>query len=138
VEKQRRTCRLLLVPGAAPNQAETVPDDFVSAAGPDRRLLKVLGEIIATAILVFFFAPILLTVSIAMKLDSPGPIFIHETKLPHSTRVIRVFRFRIPQRLKWITPVLSQTGIDKLPQMFNVLRGEMSITDLWRAGIFQP
>ncbi len=114
-----------------------MPDDFVSAPGRDRRLLKILGKVIATAILVFF-APILLIVSIAMKLDSPGAIFVRETQLTHSDRVIRVFRFRIPRRLAWITPVLSQTGIDKLPQMFNVLRGEMSITDLWRAGIFQP
>ena len=114
-----------------------MPDDFVSAPGRDRRLLKILGKVIATAILVFF-APILLIVSIAMKLDSPGAIFVRETQLTQSARVIRVFRFRIPRRLTWITPVLSQTGIEKLPQMFNVLRGEMSITDLWRAGIFQP
>jgi lipopolysaccharide/colanic/teichoic acid biosynthesis glycosyltransferase len=105
-----------------PSQAETVPDDFVSAAGRDRRLLKVLGEVIATATLVFF-APILLIVSFAMKLDTPGLIFIRETQLTYSTRVIRVFRSRIPRRLTWITSVLSQTGIDKLPQMFNVLRG---------------
>jgi lipopolysaccharide/colanic/teichoic acid biosynthesis glycosyltransferase len=94
------------------------------------------------AIGLIVLAPIFLVTSIAIKLDSRGPIFIRELKVGHNNQVIQVFKFRclaahaessICQRLTRIGQVLGETGIDQLPQLFNVLRGEMSFADLLHA-----
>jgi lipopolysaccharide/colanic/teichoic acid biosynthesis glycosyltransferase len=103
------------------------------------------------AIGLIVFAPIFLVTSIAIKLDSRGPIFIREPTVGHNKQVIQVFKFRfvaahtersICQRLTRIGRVLGETGIDQLPQLFNVLRGEISIADLLHAirrnGVFLP
>jgi lipopolysaccharide/colanic/teichoic acid biosynthesis glycosyltransferase len=83
------------------------------------------------------FAPILLIASIAIKLDSRGPIFIRKTLYRYDNRAIKVLKFRvvttcvegdrINPRVTQVGQILSETGIDELPQLFNVLRGEMSI-----------
>jgi lipopolysaccharide/colanic/teichoic acid biosynthesis glycosyltransferase len=90
----------------------------------------------AAAMGVILLAPILLVTSIAIKLDSDGPIFVLEPMFGHGNRMIQLFRFRFvstrghgnararPTRLG---QALSETGIHELPQLFNVLRGELSI-----------
>jgi polysaccharide biosynthesis protein PslA len=109
------------------DRREAEPDELISVRE------QVFGVMAATALLIFF-VPILLITSIAIKIDSPGPIFVRETK---SYRVVKAYKFRNPQRLTWLDLMLKQTGIDQLPQLLNVLRGEMSFTDLLRAGIFR-
>ena len=93
-------------------------------------------DFVAAATGVIFFAPIFLVTSIAIKLDSDGPIFIREPMFGHGNRRIQLFKFRLisgckerktPARLTPVGQILCQTGIDKLPQLFNVLRGELSI-----------
>jgi lipopolysaccharide/colanic/teichoic acid biosynthesis glycosyltransferase len=89
----------------------------------------------AAAILgAMLFAPIILIVAIAIRLDSPGSIFIREFRFGHRNRVIQVFKFRLASdsgvggtgvRLTRVGRILS--GIDELPQLYNVLRGELSI-----------
>ena len=83
-------------------------------------------------------SPILLITSIAIKLDSQGPIFIRETLYGYSNRAIQALKFRVMTtcvegnpRVTQIGQMVSQAGIDELPQLFNVLLGEMSI---WRIG----
>jgi lipopolysaccharide/colanic/teichoic acid biosynthesis glycosyltransferase len=118
-----------------------VRDDTEAMLGIGPRIYR-LFEFTAAATCVILFAPIFLVTSIAIKLDSRGPIFIREPQFVHSNRVIRVFKFRfvttrrescICARPTRIGRVLSGTGIDQLPQFFNVLRGEMSFGDLRRA-----
>ena len=85
---------------------------------------------------VILLAPIFLIISIAIKLDSDGPIFVREPILGYGNRRIHLFKFRfVSTRGRGDTPslpmrigqALSETGIDELPQLFNVLRGELSI-----------
>jgi polysaccharide biosynthesis protein PslA len=85
---------------------------------------------------VILLAPILLVTAIAIKLDSDGPIFIREPKFGHGNRKIQLFKFRLMsarrdgntrERLTRIGQILSEIGIDEVPQLFNVLRGELSI-----------
>jgi lipopolysaccharide/colanic/teichoic acid biosynthesis glycosyltransferase len=85
---------------------------------------------------VILLAPILLVTAIAIRLDSDGPIFIREPKFGHGNRKIQLFKFRFMsvrrdgntrERLTRIGQILSETGIDELPQLFNVLRGELSM-----------
>jgi polysaccharide biosynthesis protein PslA len=127
-----------------------VRDDTEVMVGIGPRIRRML-EFAAAAAAVILLAPIFLMTSIAIKLDSRGPIFIREPQLGCSNRVIQVFTFRcvttraersIWPRPSWIGLVLGGTGLDLLPQLFNVLGGEMSLADLLRAierdGVFLP
>jgi lipopolysaccharide/colanic/teichoic acid biosynthesis glycosyltransferase len=132
-------------------------DDTEYMPGIDQRIHSAFPRIhpafdfAVAAIGLIVFAPIFLVTSIAIKLDSRGPIFIREPKVGHNNQVIQVFKFRcvaahaesgICKRLTRIGQVLGETGIDQLPQLFNVLRGEMLLADLLRAigrdGVFLP
>jgi lipopolysaccharide/colanic/teichoic acid biosynthesis glycosyltransferase len=94
-------------------------------------------DIAAATLGLLLFSPILLIASIAIKLDSRGPILIRETWYGHKNRPIELLRFRLvtacadndrtSPRLTRIGRVLSQSRIDELPRLVNVLRGEMSI-----------
>jgi polysaccharide biosynthesis protein PslA len=127
-----------------------VRNDTEVMVGIGPRIRRTL-EFAAAAAAVILLAPIFLMTSIAIKLDSHGPIFIREPQLGPSNRVIQVFTFRcvttraersIWPRPPWIGLVLGGTGVDLLPQLFNVLRGETSLADLLRAigrdGVFLP
>ena len=100
-------------------------------------------DFVLAAMGVMLFSPILLITSIAIKLESRGPIFVRESQFGYNNRVIKVLKFRLgrdgnsnnPVHLTWVGLVLSQTGIDELPKLLNVLRGEMSIVSLLRASL---
>jgi lipopolysaccharide/colanic/teichoic acid biosynthesis glycosyltransferase len=94
-------------------------------------------DITAATLGLLLFSPILLMASIAIKLDSRGPILVRETWYGYRNRPIQLLRFRLATasadndrtspRLTRIGRVLSQSRIDELPRLVNVLWGEMSI-----------
>jgi lipopolysaccharide/colanic/teichoic acid biosynthesis glycosyltransferase len=98
---------------------------------------KRLFDIAAATTGLILFSPLLLITSTAIRLDSCGPILIRESLFGYKNRPIQVFKFRTAiacsendqtgRRLTRVGRVLSRTGIDELPRLFNVLRGEMSI-----------
>ena len=100
-------------------------------------------DFVLAAMGVMLFSPILLITSIAIKLESRGAILVRESEFGYNNRVIKVLKFRLwrdgnsnnPVHLTRVGIVLSQTGIDELPKLFNVLRGEMSILSLLRASL---
>jgi polysaccharide biosynthesis protein PslA len=110
----------------------TIQDEVVPVIGLDQRTKRIVDIVVATMGLILF-APILLLASLAINLDSGGPIFIREA-LP-GNQAIRVLKFRVAfaagnrnyPRMTRVGQILSLTGIDELPQFINVLRGEMSI-----------
>jgi len=112
----------------------TVLGEAVPVAGLDQGAKRIVDIILATMGLVLF-APILLLASLAISLGSGGPIFIWEAVPGCNNQAIRVLKFRvactagnrIDQRMTQVGQILSLTGIDGLPQLINVLRGEMSI-----------
>ena len=117
--------------------------DVVAAFGPARRIKRTIDVVLAAMGLILF-SPILLITSIAIKLDSRGPIFIREPQFGCENRAIQVFKFRSvvdcgegdhnkPLRLSRVGQIIRQTGIDELPLFFNVLRGEMPIIGMIRA-----
>jgi lipopolysaccharide/colanic/teichoic acid biosynthesis glycosyltransferase len=127
-----------------------VRDDTGVMVGMGPRVYRVF-EFAAAATCVVLLAPIFLMTAIAIKVEARGPIFIREPQFGPSNRVIRIFKFRsvttqaesgIRQRTTWIGPVLSGTGIDQLPQLFNVLRGDTALAELLRTigrdGVFLP
>jgi lipopolysaccharide/colanic/teichoic acid biosynthesis glycosyltransferase len=112
----------------------TVRDGAVPPIWLDQGIKRVVDIATATVGLILF-APILLLASIAISLDSGSPIFIRETLPSRNNQAIRVFRFRVAcaagkrinPRMTQVGQILSLTGIDELPQLINVLLGEISI-----------
>jgi Undecaprenyl-phosphate glucose phosphotransferase len=88
-------------------------------------------------------SPFLLVVALAIKLDSRGPVFFRQTRHGYNNEVIRVLKFRSmtitedgcrfkqavenDPRVTRVGRILRRTNIDELPQLVNVLLGEMSI-----------
>jgi len=110
----------------------TIQDEVVPVIGRDQRTKRVVDIVVATMGLILF-APIFLLASLAISLDSAGPIFFREA-LP-GNQAITALKFRVAfapdnrinQRMTRVGKIMSLTGIDELPQLINVLRGEMSI-----------
>lgn len=105
----------------------------VSVAWHIKRLLDVM---LAVAGLIFF-APLIVLVGIAIKLESGGPIFCREILYGYANQAIRALKFRAATsfaegtrtrpRITRVGRVLRHTGIDEIPQLINVLLGDMSI-----------
>lgn len=119
-----------------------------------RLVLKRIIDILVSAILLLLLAPILLVIAIAIRLDSPGPIFYKSERIGKKGRVFRCVKFRTmvqdadkrraqmlhmnerdgvlfkiarDPRITGIGGLLRKYSLDELPQFFNVLRGDMSV-----------
>jgi Undecaprenyl-phosphate glucose phosphotransferase len=106
-------------------------------------LVKLFIDFVVSGITVVILAPLMLAIAAAIKLDSKGPVFFRQRRHGYNHRVISVYKFRtmtvledgeaIAQARKNDTRVtrvgnfLRKTSLDELPQLFNVLRGEMSL-----------
>jgi lipopolysaccharide/colanic/teichoic acid biosynthesis glycosyltransferase len=98
---------------------------------------KRLFDVLAAAVVLVILSPLILIVIIALKVESRGPIFLREILFTSWNRPIRIFRFRSVNtsgkagrghlRLSTVGKVLHRSGFDEIPQLFNVLFGEMSI-----------
>lgn len=104
-----------------------------------KRALDLTGALFA----VVLFSPVFLITAIAIKLDSPGPILFRQTRHGYNNKSIQVLKFRTMKtpknhetfrqtskhdsRVTRIGHVLRKTNIDELPQLFNVIHGEMSL-----------
>ena len=101
------------------------------------QVAKRIFDTAAAATGLVLFSPLLLIAFIAIKLDSYGPAVVRENRYGYKNRPIKVLKFRLVEacaesdrtnsRLTRVDRILSQTGIDELPRLVNVLRGEMSI-----------
>jgi lipopolysaccharide/colanic/teichoic acid biosynthesis glycosyltransferase len=101
-----------------------------------RRLLELGLTVLALPILL----PALLLIAIVVRLDSPGPIFFLQPRVGRRGRVFRMIKFRTmfhgaggPSYTTEADPRVTRVGhflrrfrLDELPQVFNILRGEMS------------
>src|SRR5579883_3101409 len=105
--------------------------------------LKQFADLILAGVLLLLLSPLMLLVALVIKLDSPGPVFYTQVRIGLHCHPFRVYKFRSMYQdaekrgVQWaqmgdprITRVgrwLRLTRIDELPQIFNVLRGEMSL-----------
>jgi lipopolysaccharide/colanic/teichoic acid biosynthesis glycosyltransferase len=94
-------------------------------------------DLVAAVVCLGLLTPMLLVVAIAIKFDSRGPILVRQTRYGYKASVIQVRKFRVAPacppgrqkipRLTSVGQLLRQTGIEELPMLINVIRGEMSL-----------
>ena len=112
--------------------------------GALRKALKRASDIVASLVLLLTFAPIMVVVACMVRLDSRGPILFRQQRVGLNGKPFDVLKFRSMRedaeadgRPRWATleddrvtrigRVMRMTRIDELPQIFNVLKGEMSL-----------
>lgn len=105
-------------------------------------LAKRIFDIIVASLLVVILSPILLFLSILIKIDSPGPVMFCQVRVTTYGKPFRIFKFRTmvnnadkigtqvttkgDSRVTRMGKMLRGCRLDELPQLFNVLKGEMS------------
>ena len=105
---------------------------------------KRLLDIVVSGLALLVSAPVLLAAAVAIRLDSPGPVLYRQRRVGRGGRVFDVMKLRSMRqdaeatsgavftgerdpRITRVGHLLRKTRIDELPQLWNVLRGEMSM-----------
>jgi O-antigen biosynthesis protein WbqP len=106
--------------------------------------IKRLLDIITSAIALIVLSPLLLSLAAAVKLDSPGAVLFKQKRVGRGKTHFLILKYRtmrgdtpgdVPTHLlqdpdKYITPLgklLRKTSLDELPQLLNILAGDMSV-----------
>ena len=120
---------------------------LVLTSGPldwSQRLIKRSFDLAVTLAILPVLAPILAVVAIAIKLDSPGPVFFKQDRIGLGNRKFKILKFRSMRvdmqderaaklterndpRVTRVGEFIRKTSIDELPQFLNVLFGDMSL-----------
>lgn len=102
-------------------------------------VMKRVMDFVFATILVVVFCPLMLLVSLLIKIDSRGPVFFRQERVGKDGKVFRIFKFRsmvwnndmrdFSSRDKYtkVGKIIRRLSIDELPQLFNVIKGEMSL-----------
>jgi Undecaprenyl-phosphate glucose phosphotransferase len=107
-------------------------------------ILKRAFDLIFSGAVLIFTAPLFILISVAVRLSSPGPVFFVQERVGLNGKLFRMIKFRtmsVASRAdsdtRWTvkndprcTPVgriLRRSGLDEIPQFFNVLKGDMSV-----------
>lgn len=121
------------------------PSNFIYSEGfrvkPSQQIMRRLVSTMAAAVGLLLFAPFLPFVMLAVRLSSPGPIFFKQTRVGLGGRPFEVVKFRTMRTdaeaagAKWaskndprvtrIGGFMRKTRLDEVPQLWNVLRGDM-------------
>lgn len=105
-----------------------------------KRLVDIGGAIVA----IILFSPVMLVTAILIRLTSPGPLIYRQERVGLHNRTFQMYKFRsmevqdpAKEKKGWtvkddprVTPIgkfIRRTSIDELPQLFNILKGDMSL-----------
>ena len=107
-----------------------------------RAFVKRAQDLILGSALLVLFAPAMALIAVLVKLDTPGPALYRQRRHGFNNRIITVLKFRSMRhepgaplqqvrendsRITAVGAFLRRTSLDELPQLFNVLRGDMSL-----------
>lgn len=118
------------------------------------QVLKRALDLVVSVVVAIVLSPLMLITCIAIKLDSPGPAFFKQKRVGQNGRIFDIYKFRSmcvdaedrrheledqnemdgfmfkikdDPRVTRVGKFIRRTSIDELPQLFNVIRGEMSL-----------
>lgn len=105
-------------------------------------MLKRGFDIIVSILMIILLSPVLIAVSIWIKLDSKGPVFYRQERITQYGRVFRIYKFRTmvtgadkigtlvttknDSRITRVGEKIRKCRLDEIPQLFNILLGDMS------------
>jgi polysaccharide biosynthesis protein PslA len=116
----------------------------VARTEPSSSVAKRIFDIAAASGALLFFAPLLIAIAVAIKATSPGPVLFFQYRYGYRNRRFKIYKFRtmrndagdvrgVRQTVQGdarVTPVgriLRKTSLDEIPQLFNVIKGDMSL-----------
>ena len=124
------------------------------ALNENQRMVKRSFDLIVTVILLPLLLPLMVLIALGVRFDSPGPIIFRQKRVGENGRIFEMYKFRtmvedaeqknyqVDRVNKWGSPnyktrddprvtrtghILRRTSLDELPQLMNVLKGEMSL-----------
>ena len=105
--------------------------------------IKRMVDVLFSIFLLMIFFPVMLIISILIKIDSKGPIFYKQERVGQNNKPFNIIKFRTMRKdaeknePKWaedndprvtaVGKILRKTRLDELPQLINVIKGEMSL-----------
>ena len=109
----------------------------------EQLIIKRLVDIILSCIAVIVTLPLFLIIAVCIKLDDWGPVFYKQRRLTYCGKVFEIYKFRTmiqnaekksgprlagkeDDRILRVGKVLRRTRLDELPQIYNILKGDMS------------
>jgi exopolysaccharide biosynthesis polyprenyl glycosylphosphotransferase len=122
-------------------------DTLILSRGPlslGSRVKKRLFDLVVAGALLLFLAPLMIIVAILIRLESPGPAIFTQMRIGQANRPFRIYKFRSMRqaaadpdgnrstsrdddRVTRVGAFIRRTSIDELPQLLNVMRGNMSL-----------
>ncbi|HJF34013.1 MAG TPA: sugar transferase [Sporosarcina psychrophila] len=108
-------------------------------------ILKRIFDILFSLIIILILSPVLLTITILIKITSKGPILFKQERVGQYNELFKIYKFRSmiqnaeklgsgyymdgedDPRITRVGKILRKTSLDELPELFNVLKGEMSL-----------
>lgn len=120
---------------------------YIVAKGPLNlrdRMLKRGFDLTISLLALLLLAPLFLVTALAIKLDSSGPVFFRQKRIGRQNRLFYIYKFRSmhasqgnelgiestarnDSRITTVGAFIRRTSIDELPQILNVIKGDMSI-----------
>lgn len=104
--------------------------------------VKRIFDVVVSAVLLVLLSPVILVLAIWIKADSKGPVFFRQERITQYGRKFRIFKFRTmvndadkkgslvtvggDSRITKVGSVIRKYRLDEIPQLINVLRGEMT------------
>lgn len=104
--------------------------------------LKRVFDFIVSSLLLIILSPIILIISISIKIDSKGPVFYRQERITQYGKIFKIFKFRTmivdadkmgglitiegDNRITRIGKKIRKCRLDEVPQLINILKGEMS------------
>ncbi|MDD6798466.1 MAG: sugar transferase [Clostridia bacterium] len=105
-------------------------------------VLKRIFDIAASFLMLIILCPVMLVIAVMIKLDSKGPVFFRQERITRYGRVFRIYKFRTmvdradklgslvtvehDSRITRVGKMLRKIRLDELPQLINVLNGDMT------------
>ncbi|MBQ8490343.1 MAG: sugar transferase [Pseudobutyrivibrio sp.] len=107
---------------------------------PEQRSIKRFFDVVLCSIASVVLSPLMLIIAIAIKLEDHGPVFYKQARVTRDGKVFDILKFRSmvedaeqrpatddDDRITKVGHVIRATRVDELPQLFNIIKGDMSI-----------